>query len=160
MAMFAPSFRSAFLLYVALLLGQILFCFVILFLITQPDRAPLSEDSAYPYLGLTIVFLAAGTAWFLNKLRLDSLPKLQANFGGKIMHYRTSVILRSAVLESGNLFCLVLALLEGSLTPVLHFCLGLGVFLYFRPSIEEMAQHYQLTAAEEESLRQDLRWRR
>jgi hypothetical protein len=158
--MLAPSFRSTFLLYIALLLGQLIFCFVILFLLTQPDRSPNPEDPAYPFLGLTIVFICAGVAWFLNKLRLDSLPRLQANFGGKIMHYRTSVILRSAVLESGNLFCLVLALLEGSLTPVLHFCLGLGVFLYFRPSVTEMVENYHLSETEAEALRQDLRWPR
>ncbi|RME97065.1 MAG: hypothetical protein D6772_10935 [Bacteroidetes bacterium] len=158
--MLAPSFRSTFLLYVALLLGQIIFCFIVLFLLTQPDQGPLTADSSYPYLGLIAVVAAGGIAWFLNHLRLSSLPKLQANFGGKIMHYRNSVILRSAVLESANLFCLVLALLEGSTTPILHFCLGVAVFLYFRPSVEEMAANYQLSIAEQESLRQELRWRR
>ncbi len=156
----SPSFRTIFLIYMALLLGQIVFCFIVLFLLTQPDRPPLEDSSAYPFLGLLVVFLSAGAAWFLNKLRIDSLAKLRANFGGKLLHYQTSVILRSAVVESGNLFCLVLALLEGSLGPILYFCVGLGLFLFFRPKPDEMTQYYDLTTAEQARLLEDLRWRR
>ncbi|MEM1216293.1 MAG: hypothetical protein AAGJ82_11440 [Bacteroidota bacterium] len=156
--MFQPSptsaqglYRSTFLLYIALLLGQIVFCFVVVFLITQPDRG-LKEGSAYPFLGALIVCLAFGGAWWMNRLRQASIKRLRANFPGKILHYRTSVIVRVAMLEAGNLFCLVIALLEGTLFPLLFFCVGLAFFLYFRPNKDEVTRWYQLKDEEARQL--------
>ncbi|WP_020536083.1 hypothetical protein [Lewinella cohaerens] len=149
-------FRSTFLIYVALTLGQVVFSLFIIFLITQPDR-DLKEGSDYPFLGLLVVFLAAGAAWFVNKLRKDQLPKLRFNHDGKLLHYRTSVIMRSAMVEAGNLFCLILALLEGSLTPMLYFCVGMVIFLYFRPQLAELVQLYGMNEEERQRLEQQLK---
>ena len=149
-------FRSTYLIYVALLLGQIFFCFVTIFLITQPDRV-LKEGSDYPFLALLVIFLAAGAAWFVNRLREQQARGIEANHDGKVLHYRTTVIMRSAMLEAGNLFCLILALLEGTLTPILFFCLGLGLFLYFRPKVAELVQVYDMTEQERQLLERQLK---
>lgn len=149
-------FRSTYLIYVALLIGQIVFCFIAIFLITQPDRMP-KEGSDYPFLALLVLFLAGGAAWFVNNLRRQQAQQITANFDGKLLHYRTSVIMRSAMMEAGNLFCLILAMLEGSLSPILFFCLGLGLFLYFRPQLAEVAQVYQMTEQERQELEQYLK---
>lgn len=149
-------FRSTFLIYVSLLLGQIAFSMFTVFLITQPDRT-LKEGSDYPFLGILIVFLAAGAAWYVNKLRYQQLPKLRFNHDGKLLHYRTTVIMRSAMVEAGNLFCLILALLEGSLTPILYFCLGLVAFLYFRPQLSELVREYGMNEEERQRLEQQLK---
>lgn len=149
-------FRSTFLIYVALLLGQVAFSLFTVFLITQPDRM-MKEGSDYPFLGILVVFLAGGAAWFVNKLRYDQLPKLRFNHDGKLLHYRTTVIMRSAMVEAGNLFCLILALLEGSLTPILYFCIGLVVFLYFRPQLEELAKEYGMSEEEKQRLERQLK---
>ena len=61
------------------------------------------------------------------------------------------------MVEAGNLFCLILALLEGSLSPILFFCLGLGLFLYFRPQLAELAQVYRLGEQERQQLEQFLK---
>jgi len=153
-------FKSTVLLYIALLLGQIIFCFVIVFLLTQPDKVVNWSEEMYPYVGLAIVGASGATAWYLNKLRLESLPKLEANMQGKVLHYRTSVILRCAVVEWGNLFCLVVALLTQSMMPILYFCLGLGVFLYFRPSLGEFSSLYNITSAEYQELERTLKQRK
>lgn len=149
-------FRSTFMLYIALFIGQILFCFVVIFLITQPDRLPPGE-SRYPFLGLLIVFLSAGAAWYLNQLRRTQAGQIRANTEGKVLHYRTSVILRSAVMEAGNLFCLVLALLEHNMNQLLFFAIGLAIFFYFRPQVTEIAEVYGLTKPEKEALAGALR---
>lgn len=151
-----PLFRSTFLLYIALLLGQIVFSLFTLFLITQPDRS-LKEGSDYPFLGILVVFLAAGAALLINKLRRDQLSKLRFNYEGKLLHYRTTTIMRAAVVEAGNLFCLTLALLEGSLTPMLHFCVGLVVFLYFRPQLSELVSLYGMSEEERQQLERQLK---
>lgn len=150
-------FRSTLLLYIALLIGQIIFCFVIIFLLTQPDQVVNWTEEIYPYIGLAIVGVSGATAWYLNKLRQESLPKLQANLQGKVLHYRTTVILRCAVVEGGNLFCLVVALLTKSMIPILYFCLGLGIFLYFRPRLRELSELYDITGAEYQELERSLK---
>lgn len=149
-------FRSTFTLYVALFLAQIIFCLLVVFLITQPDRE-LMEGSNYPFLGILVVFLASGAAWYMNKLRTDSIARMSANHEGKLLHYRTTVLLRSAMVEAGNMFCVVLALLEGSLFPLFFFCLGLGVFLYFRPKLDEVVSVYQMDEATRQQLEQQLK---
>ena len=149
-------FRSAFTLYVALFLAQIVFCLFVVFLITQPDKT-LMEGSDYPVLGLLVVFLASGAAWYMNKLRTDQVTHMKANHEGKLLHYRTTVLLRSAMVEAGNMFCIVLALLEGSLMPLIFFCLGLGVFLYFRPKLDEVVRVYQMDEATRHQLEQQLK---
>lgn len=150
------SLRAIFLLYISLLLGQVLFSLVILFLITQPDRV-LKDGSDYPFLAALVVFLAGGAAWFINRLRSQQLPHLRANLEGILLHYRTTVVMRSAMVEAGNLFCLVLAFLEGSLAPIVFFCLGLGVFLLFRPRLDELFGLYPLNEGERRQLEQALK---
>lgn len=152
------SFRTIFLLYISLLLGQVLFAMIFLFLLTQPDRV-LKEGSDYPFLPLLVVFLAGGAAWFVNRLRSQQLPNMRANLEGILLHYRTTVIMRSAMVEAGNLFCLVMAFLEGSLSPMLYFCLGLAVFLYFRPRVDEIATQYGLGDNERRQLEKLLKQR-
>ena len=141
------QYRTTLLIYIALLLGQITFCLFTVFLITQPDR-PLQAESVYPYGGALAVFLSAGAAWFLNQLRIKSVADLEANFRGKLLHYQTTVIFRAAMIQVGNLFCLFLAILENSLSPLIYFCLGLLVYLYFKPNSNELANVYQLTPTE------------
>lgn len=148
-------FRSTYLIYVALLIGQIFFCFITVFLITQPDRLQ-KEGSDYPFLALLVLFLAGGAAWFVNNLRRQQAQQISANFDGKLLHYRTTVIMRSAMVEAGNLFCLILAMLEGSLSPILFFCLGLGLFLYFRPQVAEVSEVYGMSGQEQQTLKQFL----
>lgn len=154
-----PLFRSTILLYLALVLMQIIICLFVVFLLTQPDRPLNQEGSDYPYLALLVVFLSGGAGWFLNKLRADAIPKLRANFKGKVLHYRTTVIMRSAVVEAGNFFCILLALFERSLTPLLFFAIGMLVFLYFRPRLEEVTQLYQLTETEHQELARQMKKR-
>jgi len=148
--------RSAYLLYIALLLGQVLLSFVIIFMLTQPGST-LNEGSAYPFLALLVIFFAAGAAWYVNKLRQDQIPILRPNFEGKLLHYRTSIAMRSAMVEAGNLFCLVMALFERSLMPFLFFWLGLVVFLYFRPQLKELVALYQLNGEEQRLVEQYLK---
>lgn len=149
-------FRSTYLIYLALLLGQIFFCMVTVFLVTQPDRI-LKEGSDYPFLALLVIFLAAGAAWYVNHLRHQQAQKISANHDGKVLHYRTTVIMRSAMLEAGNIFCLILALLEGSLAPILFFCLGLGLFLYYRPQVPELVRVYHMSEQDRQELEQQLK---
>ena len=149
--------RSTYLLYLALLLGQFVFCLIVIFMLTQPDSPMVREGTDYLYLGLLVILMAGSAAMIVNQLRNKQIPKIRANFEGKVLHYRTTVVMRSAMVEAGNLFCIVLSILERSLTPLLIFALGLLVFLYFRPRVEEIATNYQLAGEERQKLERQLK---
>lgn len=141
-------FRQINILYFALLAGQILFCTVVVFAILDPETRQTGWPEA-PF-GLLVPVLLAGIiplVFFINNRQLQQAPA-QENLSAKIGHYRTLVILRSALIEGANLFCLVVLLLENNSTFLIFFGAGLLLFLYFRPSVNEFLQHYQLSGAE------------
>jgi len=146
------QYRTTLLIYIALLLGQIAFCLFTVFFITLPGRPLASDHIQYPYAGILAIFLAAGAAWYVNQLREKSVVALKANFAGKLLHYQTTVIFRAAMIQVGNLFCLFLAILENSLSPLVYFCLGLLIYLYFKPNTSELVRVYQLTSAEKREI--------
>lgn len=147
-------FRQVNILYYALLAGQVLFCLVVLFGVLDPD----ARQSGWPEapFGLVVPVLMASTmsaAFFINNRQLSQATD-QPNLGAKINHYRSTVILRSALIEGGNLFCLVVLLLENNSTYLFLFAAGLLVFLYFRPGLNEFTQHYALSGAEQAEINQ------
>jgi hypothetical protein len=141
-------FRQINFLYYALLAGQILFCAVILFAILDPE----SRQSGWPEapFGLVVPAMLAGVmplVFFINGRQLSQGGELE-NLPAKMAHYRTTVILRSALIEGVNIFVLVSLLLENNSTFLLFFGAGLLLFFYFRPSVNEFQQHYQLNGSE------------
>lgn len=135
-------------LYYALLAGQILFCIIILFALLDPE----TRQSGWPEapFGLIVPILLASIipiVFFINNRQLSQATD-QKDLPAKAAHYRTLVLLRSALIEGANLFCLVALLLENNSTFLIFFGAGLLLFLYFRPSVNEFLQHYQLSGAE------------
>lgn len=148
--MYQSAFRNTSLIFYALLLGQLLFGAVVYYLLaTTPGREfgdavdllpPLS-----PYLVLAAVALPAH---FLNRLRRNQGASLTGPLGSKILHYRTTVLLRSAVLEAGNILILTFILLTFASSYWFAFAIGIGLFLLARPSREEFLSIYPLTTEE------------
>lgn len=142
------TFNHINIVYYALLAGQILFCSVIVFAIQDPE----TRQTGWPEapLGLIVPILLAGLlplVFFINNRQLNRAAE-QENLLSKVAHYRTLVLLRSALIEGVNLFCLVCLLLENNSTFLIFFGAGLLLFLYFRPSVSEFLQHYQLDGNE------------
>ena len=148
----ALLFRQIITLYYALLAGQILFCLVAVFALDSPS--PMQSGWPGEPLGMVLPILMAGgmmTAFLINNKRMASAAA-EPDLDAKMAHYRTSVIIRSALLEGVNLFCIVGYLLEHNITFLYFFAAGILVFLYFRPSIKEFIQHYGISAAEQSQL--------
>ena len=144
-------------LYAALLIGQVLFALAIIVLIYSREPVDTSElPLQYPMLGLLIVGLCIMTAFYFNNLRQNQAQSLQIDLGAKLLHYRTSILMRSAIIESGNLFCLILVFLTQGISPLLFFAVGLVAFVYFRPTLDNMIQMYHLTAQEALELRRQV----
>jgi hypothetical protein len=141
-------FRQINILYYSLLAGQVLFCSVVVFAILDPETRQTGWPEA-PF-GLVVPVLLAGIipiVFFINNRQLQQAPT-QEDLPAKMTHYRNLVILRSALIEGANLFCLVVLLLENNSTFLIFFGAGLLLFLYFRPSVNEFLQYYQLSGTE------------
>lgn len=144
--------RQIYILFYSLLAGQVLFCAMILFAILDPATRQ-SGWPAAPFGTFVPVVIAVmiPIALTISRKRLAS-GAAEPDLAAKLNHYRSVVILRSALLEGANLFCLVIFLLENNLTYLYFFAAGLLVFFYLRPSEDEFSQHYQLSSAERAEL--------
>jgi hypothetical protein len=152
--MYQSAFRKAALLFYALLIGQLVFGAVVYYLLaTTVGRE--YEDFTELLPSYTPYLVVAGTAFlalFLNQLRRNQGRGLTSQVGSKILHYRTTVLLRSAILEAGNILVLTFILLTFERDFWLAFALGIALFLLARPRRAEFLTIYELTAAEEKMI--------
>ena len=141
----AGDFRGLTIIFFAMLAGQLLFAAVTYFLISTEGglgEAGFLEGNAVNYLGLYIVLMIAG-AYYLDRNRASNAAKRSYNdYRQAITSYRTSVILRSAIVEAAVLLTIVVALLTGNLTVLLIALLGSAAFFLFRPSEDQFTERY------------------
>ena len=117
------SFKTLNLIYFALIMGQTLFALVVFFIkgeIAIEDLSPF--NMIVPILSMSTI----GLSYFLYNKMKASGQKLEG-VHAKFNHYRTSNIVRFAMLEGGNLFAIVIVLLTGST----FFYLFFSLFYYF-----------------------------
>ncbi len=154
MKMFFTQLRV---LYLALLAGQLLFLGVILYLNGLPDGlGSLSTDDPLLLVGVTVTFMAIFTAFGMDEYRKKQGTRL-SHMEEKSAHYRTSLIIRSALTEGAGLFALALALATQKGFLYALFTATFTAFLYFRPSAEEFIRHYALRPEEEAQLQRELK---
>lgn len=152
--MYQSAFRKASFIFFALLLGQLVFGAVVYYLLaTTAERQ--YEDFSELLPGYTPYLVIAGTAFlalFLDRLRRNQGSGLTSRLGSKVLHYRTSVLLRSAILEAGNILVLTFILLTFERDFWLAFALGIGLFLLARPRREEFVSIYTLSDEEQQMI--------
>lgn len=148
--MYSSSFRNTSLIFYALLSGQLLFGAVVYYLLSTTPGREFGDavDRLPPLTPYLILAASALSAHFLNRLRRNQGAGLTGPLGSKVLHYRTTVLLRSAVLEAGNILILTFILLTFASSYWLAFALGIGLFFLARPSREEFLSIYPLTSEE------------
>ena len=133
------DFKRLQLIFYSLAAGQILFAAVVYFMIHQ------ARDFAdIPMLSVIVpaaVLGSIGLGYFMNE-RLRAEAMNQKTEEAQLEHYRRRVIVRSALMEGGNLVALVACLITGKVPFFLFFAFGIAVFIYFRPTLTEMANDY------------------
>lgn len=133
------DFKRLQFIFYSLVAGQILFAAVVYFMIHQ-DR----DFVDMPMLSVIVpaaVLGSIGLGYFMNeRLRADAMD--QKTEDAQMEHYKRRVIVRSALMEGGNLVALVACLLTGNVPFFLFFAFGIAVFIYFRPTQNEMANDY------------------
>lgn len=138
--------------FIALAIGQILFCIATVYLVLGEGFKGLEFSSRSLMFSPAIVLLvAAGTAYALNQLLIRRGKRLKY-LVTKVQQYAISGIVRLAIVEGGNILILLLALLSGNLNLLLYFALGMLVFLYFKPSLADFAASFDLSEEEKARL--------
>ncbi|MEM6768358.1 MAG: hypothetical protein AAF655_25695 [Bacteroidota bacterium] len=135
------------LIHAALIIGQLLFAGVAIFLISQ--GGPLSEDLTDIFQLLAPILVLGGIAGsiFLPKTLLAS-AKESSDLSGKLQTYRSTSIIKFAILEAPSLVSLVAFLLTGN-----SFFLGLAaiivaVFFMNRPTTSTIINELELNQEE------------
>jgi len=150
-------FKQLSTIFYALAAGQLLFCAVAVFLRYQGTAAFDEASTQNSTLTMVTPFLALAAftaAWFVHKMRTNQGMN-QKTLSEKTMHYRTTVLLRSAMIEGGNIILLVAYLLSGRPIHLAWFVAGMLLFFYFRPSPANLVRDYQLSFDEAKQLTKD-----
>ena len=120
--------------FLALLGGQLLFAGVVYYLLQGATPAP--DKQFFGYFVPLFLLLCGGLAFWINNRRLEQMQQLP-DAATRTEFYRSTVILRLALVEGANLFAIIAALVAENKGLLLNFLIGLLVFLYFRPKKEE-----------------------
>jgi len=155
----AEEFRSINILYLAMLAGQVMIAGVLYFVGTGSETVDSNAlvkggiDSMV-IIGISI-FVAAVSASFVlfNKRKVEG-SGLQGSLMDKLRHYRSSFVLRAALLEGPNLMMIVFYFfLKSNIVFLLLFAVGIVLFLMIRPTVDRITQDYQLSGMEQSELR-------
>ncbi len=151
-------FKQLSLIFYALGAGQLLFCAVAVFLRSQGAAA--FEEASHYNTSLTMwtPFLVLGAftaAWLVHKMRTSQASNLK-DLKEKVPHYRTTVLLRAAMIEGGNILLLVSYLLSGRPIHLIWFAAGMVLFGVFRPGLSNFIRDYRLSFEEENLIKNEV----
>ncbi len=145
--MFAKQYRQVYILYLALVAGQVLFAGVTAWLSMSGGTAQPSSQIPFHTVVPLVLIGTVAIAWFGNQRWQEHGANL-SDLGEKIEHYRRTVIRRLAFIEAGNLLAVVAALLTGEMMFLLYFVAGMAAFLFFRPTTSQFSLWYNATPEE------------
>lgn len=143
--------------YLALLAGQIMIAGIIIFL--QKNEVLQFEweiNNVFQLVAFLLTTGAVSAATFLYSKRLGEGKSLRGYFE-KFNHYRSTIILRSALIESANLICIIFFFLEKNYFFLLLFLFGLAAFMMVRPSVDIFKENYKLSEEERSQLKNNHR---
>ena len=149
----ANEFKGNYILYYALMAGQVLIALVISYLMIGAEMK-FSWEMSNPFylIAPILIFSCISISSFLFIKRMEEAKTIKG-FSEKLKHYRGSIILRSAMLEGANLICIIFYFLEQNYFFLLLFFVGFCAFLLVRPSEDNFKEIYRLTEDERMAFR-------
>lgn len=142
------DFKANYILYYALVAGQVLIALVISYLMMDSEIT-FSWDMNEPFylIAPILILTCISMSSFLFSKKMEEAKNIKGLFS-KLEHYRSAIIIRSAFLEGANLACIMFYFLEQNYFFLLLFFIGFGAFLLVRPSEEIFRKIYRLTEEE------------
>ncbi|MEO1258111.1 MAG: hypothetical protein AAFZ15_04915 [Bacteroidota bacterium] len=140
------TFKQTQILYYGMFIGQAFMALVIFYLMQEgPENSPVSPfDIIIP----GAVVMGFAVSYFIGQQRKNAIP-VNGSMQEKLDHYRTTNIIKWALLEGGNLISLVLTFATANTNYLLWFGLGLAAFVLLRPSKDKFMEEYQIKSGED-----------
>lgn len=108
----------------------------------QDGSVMMSGFLADLYLPALIIILTGGVAYFIDNSRSNQAKRFGYTTETGQMHYRTTVLLRCAIVQSGNLLALSMAVTTQRMDVLALVGAGLLMYMFFRPSGQQYLERY------------------
>ncbi len=143
----AADFKALQVLHLALMIGAILMTSVLGFIMSSDGiaPAPISWLEGFPLYAIVIMAFEIVMSFVLWNMRQSKLPT-NATVDEKLMHYRSSCILRWACLEGGVLISVIFAFLAHNPAIFAVSTVGLALMFLARPSKDYLMEKYGVDA--------------
>ncbi len=126
--------------YLALVSGQLLMCGVIVFLNMGQETV---TGSIFNYIAPIISLTTISVAFFLKGKHQEKARQL-TDETQKLEHFRSSNIMRWALIEGGTITMIIFFFLEHNYIYLFLFALGMAAFTLLKPSEESLRENYRL----------------
>lgn len=136
------DFRSLFIVFLGLIGGQVIFAAVAYFLNSTGNNEPSMANADFAYLVPLVLLACFLGAYFWDRSRSSTNTQVKEELKQRMDHYRTTVVVRLAILEGANILSIIAYLLTNEYVYLVYFALGLGASLAFRPSRGQFQQRY------------------
>lgn len=149
------------LLYFALIAGQ-LGVAIFLFFLIEDNLSETSNGavggSLLPIIITLFCLMSLGMSFYIYNQRKESGRQLKGLLDEKLAHYRQSFIIRASLIEGSNFIALIFYFfIERNYLYLVLFAIGIGAFLLIRPTVDRIVEDYQLSANEQNELRNSLK---
>lgn len=150
----AQEFKSNQIIWMAMLAGQVMIATIFIFLISgEEGRLSFSKfgDSIFMLVATVLTISCVFLSFYMYNKRKTEIPTL-SDFEEKLAHFKSTFILRAALLEGSVLTCLVFMFMEKNLMYLLIALIPLCLFVMIRPTIDLFTHDYQLSNNERSQL--------
>ncbi len=145
----SPEVKALSILYLALLIGQVLFALISLFIVYSKGFSPAPSD-ANLFIFLCVTFGIAGYLGgsLLFRKKLEKVNGNMKSIAEKFNDYRAACVNRWALMEFAVIFCIIIFFKTSY--PVIMIFGGAFIllFLTLRPSIQKIAAHLGVSEIE------------
>ena len=137
------DFRALGILYLALLLGP-LFMLMAAMIVGNGG----ANMELFQTIGPIISVMTIALSFVVYNMRKTKGQEL-SDLDEKFLHFRTSIIIRSAMLEFGNIILVSFVFLDASdWIYLIFFAIGMGVLLLVKPTLRTFIEDYKLNDEE------------
>ena len=138
MATKSPIFNQLNIIFLSMLAGQVLLLGIIHFVVgVSPDQ----DDSMIIIIPVILASAMVG-AYMIYQNRKGQAAELET-LEEKVAHYRSSAMLRLALMEGAVLLSIIAYFLEGNTMYLSYIAVGIMTFGYYRPSEAEFEKDYE-----------------
>lgn len=143
--------RTLFLMYIALLIGQLFFLgFVLFFFRDNPISVDATTKEILFYLALFVTVGGLTGSRIIFKNKVEKLKKESA-LSRKLMGFQTATVIRFALIEAPAMLNIIAYLLTGDDNYLYIIAILIGYFMVLKPSKAQVERELQLSHEEKQA---------